>query len=284
MSKLDTEPTPPDYMGVAPGCLGFIIGGIFSLLILFVDSIQEKFYNFFCIDLGLSDGSWKIIVIILIIIPPIIIPTICLLINFTLNKTIYKTKFENRLKEYNIKLEKYNLEKVLNEQIIKNGVPETAKTVVCNRSSLIKMINNTELYVWIKDDKLCFANKYHSIIIKLLEIHRDDILHFLKQNRKIYNEIITSKDSKSKKEEITLEFINNNKYEQLFFHISAYDILKDLIPEKEIQFVNNENNSKLIDNCTTVYEKLRELSRLKEEGILTDEEFTEKKKKLLIEV
>ncbi|BFN03516.1 hypothetical protein [Clostridium tetani] len=238
------------------------------------------------------------------------------------------------------RIDKYNQEKLLQEEnerrkteqyLIENCIPAETMIINCKRSSLIKTINNNELYVWLVEHKLCFAGKHYSMKINRIDIPKNNITSFLRQGD-VYNELkisggkvegggssiggaiiggaiageagavigsrkeikaeeIKSENVRVDKRETILEFINNDKYEYLFFDSLAYDILIKLIPDKEIQFVNQRNSdrdSKIEKNTNKshnmIYEKIRELSKLKEEGILEEKEFKEKKKELLSKI
>jgi hypothetical protein len=99
----------------------------------------------------------------------------------------------------------------------------------------------------------------------------------------IKSEVVTH-DSR----ETFLNFFDENKNRHsLFFDINGYHVLNDLIPEKEFSIVSAIKSSGIIRTQTMKNEKqdipsqIRELSKLKDEGILTEQEFTEKKKVLL---
>ena len=85
-----------------------------------------------------------------------------------------------------------------------------------------------------------------------------------------------------------------NRRQQLFFDTDAYQVLSDLIPDKEAstvkalktsQFiqthVQTQTSQQPVDLNKGVTEQLRELAKLKDEGIITEQEFIEKKKILL---
>ena len=82
-------------------------------------------------------------------------------------------------------------------------------------------------------------------------------------------------------------FDNNNVKHSMFFEYKDHDSFKELIPEKDYNIVNTiQTNlilSKVISESESgnVADKIRELAKLKDEGILTEQEFSEKKKALL---
>lgn len=73
-----------------------------------------------------------------------------------------------------------------------------------------------------------------------------------------------------------LEIKDNNAMYYLKFESNDYNTFLKLIPNKEISFVKNRSNVE-----DSVYEKIKKLSNLKDEGILTEQEFTNKKSQLL---
>ncbi len=88
--------------------------------------------------------------------------------------------------------------------------------------------------------------------------------------------------------ETFLNFFDDNKVKHsMFFEFKDYDIFKQLIPEKDYNIVStiqtNSIISKVINESKSanVTDQIRELAKLKDEGILTEEEFAEKKKALL---
>jgi hypothetical protein len=82
-------------------------------------------------------------------------------------------------------------------------------------------------------------------------------------------------------------FDEKNERQTIFFGEEAYQVLKDIIPEKEYDFVNLLNSEEMIrkhssqkDNMSITVQ-IRELKKLQMEGIITEQEFTEKKQILL---
>ena len=79
---------------------------------------------------------------------------------------------------------------------------------------------------------------------------------------------------------------------QHFFDIDSYNIFNNLLPEKEFSIVNAVKSSQLIyqqktntqsisENKVSISDQIRELAKLKDEGIITEQEFSNKKKQLL---
>jgi hypothetical protein len=82
-------------------------------------------------------------------------------------------------------------------------------------------------------------------------------------------------------------FDDNGQRQSLVFDISAQQALNDLIPEKEYEIVSAIKTNDLIHKemnkgeGTSIVDQIRELAKLKDEGILTEQEFAEKKSQLL---
>lgn len=96
------------------------------------------------------------------------------------------------------------------------------------------------------------------------------------------NDPIKTENNVVDKRQTILEFEYNNNLTYMYFDSKAYDVFMNIIPSKEINFVNSKNIKKneLIDS-DDIYNQIKKLSELKNEGILTEEEFNEKKKVLL---
>lgn len=73
----------------------------------------------------------------------------------------------------------------------------------------------------------------------------------------------------------------------MFFDFGDYVIFNELIPEKTFEIVNTIKTNTILNkvvnksNETSIPNQIRELAKLKDEGILTQEEFDKKKKVLL---
>lgn len=83
-----------------------------------------------------------------------------------------------------------------------------------------------------------------------------------------------------------LNYLEDNKNKQVLFLSSDYKILYDLMPEKDISYIENntiiESKDFIMSNKSdTVYKDIERLAELKDKGILTEEEFSQKKKVLL---
>jgi hypothetical protein len=104
-----------------------------------------------------------------------------------------------------------------------------------------------------------------------------------KKTDEIKSELITH-DTR----ETFLNYFDDKKERcSLFFDIDTYEVFNDLIPEKEYNIVNAIKSSEIIKNQVSVNsqkgvaDQLRELAKLRDDGIITENEFNEKKKQLL---
>lgn len=90
----------------------------------------------------------------------------------------------------------------------------------------------------------------------------------------------TSKEIITKK--IYLNYLEENENKQMIFTSEAYEDLLKLIPEKEMSYIQNyriiEDDKSQNDN---IYINIEKLAELKDKGILTEDEFNQKKKSLL---
>ncbi len=81
-----------------------------------------------------------------------------------------------------------------------------------------------------------------------------------------------------------LYYSENNENKRMVFTSRDYDILLELMPNKDIEFIENnkiiESQNSTQEN-NNIYEDIEQLSKLKDKGILTEIEFNEKKRILL---
>ncbi len=83
-----------------------------------------------------------------------------------------------------------------------------------------------------------------------------------------------------------LTYNYNHNDEVFVFTSDAYEILIKLVPDREISFIQNEESNKIAEmESNTSYdyilEQIKKLGELRGNGYITEEEFCEKKKKLL---
>ncbi len=88
--------------------------------------------------------------------------------------------------------------------------------------------------------------------------------------------------------ETYLNFFDGNKVRKsIFLEYKDYQTLLDLIPQKDYNVVSAIKTSSLVqsvknkEKAKTILDQIRELAKLKDEGILTEQEFSDKKKVLL---
>jgi hypothetical protein len=98
-------------------------------------------------------------------------------------------------------------------------------------------------------------------------------------------EAISSELIEHDERKCNLIYVQDDVEYKVIFHYSDYEIFRKLIPEKDIRVLNKIREINAIENHTnlevTVIHKIRNLGILKDEGLLTQEEFEEKKKYLL---
>lgn len=101
-----------------------------------------------------------------------------------------------------------------------------------------------------------------------------------KETDPIQSELITH----DKRETILIYLDHINIERTMSFGHEGYDVLYKLIPGKSYHIVDAIRTNKIIQeqsNSKSIANQIRELAKLKDSGMLTDEEFSEKKKALL---
>jgi len=85
--------------------------------------------------------------------------------------------------------------------------------------------------------------------------------------------------------EVILAYINNGQMETLSFNHFDYKTLNELIPQKSYDVLSEIKKQNIIQanisNTKTIPDQIYDLSRLKEDGIITENEFQSKKSELL---
>lgn len=113
----------------------------------------------------------------------------------------------------------------------------------------------------------------------------DDIGAIIGSREPIKTEVVSEDDRR-----IELIYKNSeNEIVNLEFTHDAYNAFKKLIPLKELRKIVGLNTVQNIDNDINIEiqqtksakEKLKQLNEMKEEGLITDEEFLEQRKKIL---
>ncbi len=90
--------------------------------------------------------------------------------------------------------------------------------------------------------------------------------------------------------ETFLNYYDGSEKHSLFFDIGAYEIFNDLIPEKAYDIVSAIKSAEIIKAQTvsqsikSVPEQLRELAKLRDDGIITEDDFNATKKQLLAKI
>lgn len=85
-------------------------------------------------------------------------------------------------------------------------------------------------------------------------------------------------------------FDDNNLKHSMVFDFKDYEKFNELIPQKAFTIVNTIKTNDIIDSVlnestgSNILDQIRELAKLKDEGILTEEEFSNKKKELLARI
>lgn len=95
--------------------------------------------------------------------------------------------------------------------------------------------------------------------------------------------ITTNKEIDNRK--TYLNYLEDAYNKQIIFDSSAYEILFELIPEKDMDYVGGnkiiESNNTQKSTNNDIYKDIEKLGDLKDKGILTEEEFNQKKQVLL---
>jgi len=81
-----------------------------------------------------------------------------------------------------------------------------------------------------------------------------------------------------------LNYLENNENKRMIFISSDYDELLKLIPEKEASYIENQKNvyaHKSQNDTGNIYKDIEKLAELRDKGILTEDEFNNKKQLLL---
>ena len=84
-----------------------------------------------------------------------------------------------------------------------------------------------------------------------------------------------------------MNYLEDSYNRQIIFDSNAYEILFKLIPEKDMDYVGSnkiiesDNTQKSTNINDDIYKDIEKLAELKDKGILTEEEFNQKKQVLL---
>lgn len=102
---------------------------------------------------------------------------------------------------------------------------------------------------------------------------------------------ITSKVEEKDNRYVELKYKDNGTIKTLEFDYTALSIFRNLFPEKEFEYVNfksenleEKNVTNDITSTLSLEEKFEKLRSLKNSGLITEEEFSDKKKELLKQI
>lgn len=113
----------------------------------------------------------------------------------------------------------------------------------------------------------------------------DDVGAIIGSREPIKTEVVSEDDRR-----IELIYTNSeNEIENLEFTHDAYEVFRELIPLKELRkivglnMVHNADDvmNNEVSSTKNTKEKLRQLNEMKEEGLISDKEFSEKRKQIL---
>lgn len=274
-----------------------IIGIIISILyVLLSDEVYRK----------MSDDMFLLVTIFFLIAPT--------LIAYLYDKKYQHPKYYNYMR----RIEKEKQEKIDKEKsYVSNYEAEDKEKFIVELIDFnnYKNLNfkNIKLWIYKEDKNLCLISKEYTNDIGKIEIPIKDILSFNRIGdvnsytkisggggggssigKAVVGGVIAGGAgaiiaSRKKNEEIKSEHIiedlrttilkikDNNLVYYLKFASNDYDTFLRLVPNKEVSLMDDKK-SEIKDD---VYSKIRELSKLKNEGILTEEEFSNKKQELL---
>ena len=100
-------------------------------------------------------------------------------------------------------------------------------------------------------------------------------------------EKITTTNKEIDNRKTYLNYLEDGCNKQILFSSSNYEILYELIPEKDMDYIENnkitesDNTQQSINSNENIYKDIEKLAELKDKGIITEEEFNQKKQVLL---
>lgn len=198
-----------------------------------------------------------------------------------------------------------------NQAKSKVTIPSNARKVE-SRDGYENMFSFLEYFMWIENGYLCFFPTKPSIRdiqtcpekMVLYKISFDRIDFFSTEGEVIHETKITggggnyaniapiksqliSHDNRN-----TILYFFDDRYvrQKLVFKFYAFDIFNELFPEKSFNAVNTIKEHSLLDKIKkeketlNIPDRIRELSKLKNEGIITEKEFQDKKKEMLSKI
>lgn len=124
-----------------------------------------------------------------------------------------------------------------------------------------------------------FRDRFHIYLIGMVGATIGFFIGVLLGRRKRVN-----KRNKIDNRKTYLNYIENNENKCMVFTSKDYDALLKLIPEKEMNYIENNNilkSDKYKNDNSCIYKDIEELAKLRDRGILTEDEFNNKKQLLL---
>ncbi|NBI06620.1 SHOCT domain-containing protein [Senegalia massiliensis] len=232
-------------------------------------------------------------------------------------KRMEKMKEEQRIQEEKKEKEEQRL-KVLME---KYEVPEETKSIKYKHGHPLIDKKNFHLKTWVTEDNLCLFDKTEGGVGKIViplddieyfnmrgEVYRENKISgggvsgggtsvggavaggliaggvgaVVGSRKSVKGDPIKSETITHDNREVLLRINLDSKKYDIIFNNNAYQSLKELIPDKDYESIKNDY---LIDQVNKkendAIDKIKRLSLLRDEGILTEEEFRFKKKELL---
>jgi hypothetical protein len=206
--------------------------------------------------------------------------------------------------------------KKLNEQLnsyLKKYNALGGKKVLCeNSNGLNTILDKERLYTFVDGDKLSFISQGSLTDFGKVSIKLKDVIFFARHGDFYTNTLVTGggssiagaitgsiiagdvgaivgsrKEIKSTivnvdKRQTILHVIHDGKEYYLYFSSESYESFLSIIPQKLFDICqNNQVQQSSNSQESDVYTQITKLSELKDQGILTEEEFSNKKRQLL---
>lgn len=239
----------------------------------------------------------------------------------------YKEFDKDRYKRYVEYMEKdkpYHFEDTFRK--IKNKIndPRFAKNLGSVDSDILiymfEKIGIIDFYFWIKDNKFYLVDMHHQGIggfefnlekiscfcrkeaieqernldnlMELKDISKNTLGTVLLDGTITFNKSIFPQNIKVDEKITIIELIFEDKSYCGFFSADAYEVFKNQIPEKELNYILTSKQAKPLssviiemkefkDISEEIFDKINKLAELKEYGLFTEEEYEEKMKLIL---
>lgn len=258
-----------------------------------------------------SDGAMLLLFIMIIVI----------MVGLVLDERISAPKYNKYTYEQEQEREKYRKLAIQKEKeyLNKYSIPLDTKEIKCTNIDDYSSakFESIALKIWKSDNKLIIISRDYISDVGKIEIPIDDIKSFKRfgdlhsytnvtggggggsslggavvggviaggagavvGSRKKVEEVKTEHIIEDERQTI-LEVQGKDRIHYITFKSKDYDVFLKLVPNKEVTFIENKNDK--ISN-TDIYKDIEELSKLKDKGILTEEEFNNKKQDLLSKI